>query len=151
MTAAFYREQARRCLESHRDLLPEGFQAVFQHSHDYGLLETVHGTLPDGLARCLRGELAGGGAERTLVVLDRRFRPHPQAPAGAVVIRLLEGWPVLSSRDPLADLAALAALDTRSRVLLAEQVLQDLGHLPPADAQSPEAARRRVSTGTGLL
>ena len=39
-----------------------------------------------------------------------------------------------------------ADLDTR-----ADDVLRSLGHLPPAEAQSPEAARRRVTPGTGLL
>ena len=150
MTPAYYRERAARCLDAHPDLLPEGFQAVLQQTHDYGLLETLRGTVPAGLLEALRDTLAGDRRERAAVVLG------PGAPAGGTLPgnaqRLrMAGFPVLAATDLPAALASLAAAREQDLDKRADAVLRSLGHLPPAEAQSPEAARRRVTPGTGLL
>lgn len=151
MTPAFYRERALRCLDHGPGLLPAGFGAVFQLSHDFGPLETVSGTLPEGLARRLRTLVGKSRHETALVVLEKSTDHDPGVLAPGSVLHRLEGWPVLQSRDPLADLARLAASLETARSLRADELLRELGKLPPADAQSPEAGRRHVTPGAGLL
>ncbi|MCA9785879.1 MAG: hypothetical protein KC488_04935 [Candidatus Cloacimonetes bacterium] len=146
MLPSMYTHRAERCLDEHAGLMPASFQACFQWTHDFGILETVRGELPRPLREAILGMLEVGRTERCILVLRDGAAPEDTPGFSRVT-----GHSLLESRDPLASLAGLEELQLVVREHLVEDTLRSLGRLPAASAQSPEPGRRRVDNGTGLL